>query len=83
MNNAEDFNFKRRIAEIYPKTNETEEDIIREVAEEENMSYEEVKEIWDTFKSVKSKGLANKTKTNKSKTKKKRKAVKKSRKNNR
>ena len=62
-----------------------EEEVIREVAEEENMSYEEVKEIWDTFKGI---ALTSKRKNieiykKKAKKKAKRKQARASRKRNR
>jgi hypothetical protein len=66
----------------------SEEEMIREVAEEEGMTVEEVREIWDTFKAeargyVNSKKKATKSKFDKSKSKTKKKQAKKSRKRNR
>lgn len=68
----------------------TEEEIIREVAEEEGMTYEEVKEMWDTFKDNAhtafdkfKKNNATKPKRNHKKVKAKRKQAKKARKKNR
>lgn len=64
--------------------NQTEEDIIREVAEEEGLSYEEVKEIWDTFKkTLRNKRNSAKSKNDRTKLKAKRKQAKKSRRRNR
>lgn len=64
-----------------------EDEIIRQVAEEEGMNYEEVKEIWDAFKSeaknVKRKKSVTKTKVDKVKKKTKNKQAKASRKRNR
>jgi hypothetical protein len=64
----------------------SEEDIIREVAEEEGMTYEEVREIWDTFKfeaQTLKKNRATKPKVDKNKAKAKKKQAKKSKKRNR
>lgn len=67
--------------------NKSEEDIIREVAEEEGLSYEDVKSIWDTFKTEASTYKASKTTTkskrDKTKAKSNKKQAKKSRKKNR
>jgi hypothetical protein len=65
----------------------SEEDVIREVAEEEGLTYDEVKEIWSTFKEeaenkIVSKG-ATKPKLDKNKMKKKKKQAKKSKRRNR
>jgi hypothetical protein len=69
------------------ENNQSEESVIREVAEEEGMTYEEVKEMWDTFKdtarNAKAKRSVTKPKTNKSKEKSKKKQAKKSKKRNR
>lgn len=62
----------------------SEEEIIRQVAEEEGMTYEEVKEIWEIFKSnVPKKQSATKKKFNKVKAKSKKKQSKITRKKNR
>lgn len=72
--------------EIRLAKQQTEDEIIREVAEEEGMTEEEVKEMWDTFKEqIRSRAnkVANKPKRDKQKVKAKRKSAKKSRKQNR
>lgn len=65
------------------QANKTEEEIIREVAEEEGLSVEEVREIWDTFKAKGVRKPLIKKKKDHKKEKAKRKTAKKSRKKNR
>lgn len=72
---------------IVEETPQTEEEIIREVAEEEGMTYEEVKEMWEIFKQEAERAIvkipATKPKFDKAKKKKAKKQAKASKKRNR
>lgn len=70
---------------VKPSEEQTEDDIILEVAQEEGLTYEEVKAVWDTFKNeAELFKTSKKTKvSDENKKKSKRKAVKQSRKRNR
>lgn len=63
--------------------NDKEIEIIKEVAEEEGMTFEEIKEIWEEFKNNIPTRKTNKFKVDKTKRKAKNKASKISRKKNR
>lgn len=63
--------------------NDKEREIIKEVAEEEGMTFEEIEEIWEEFKNNIPTRKANKFKVDKTKRKAKNKASKLSRKKNR
>lgn len=79
---------QKTMSEMMDNNEKKEEDIIREVAEEEGMTYEEVKEVWDLFKSEAQelrnyRGKAKKSKSNNEKVKSRKKQAKKSKKRNR
>jgi hypothetical protein len=77
---------KKGMVELSHEETKSEDDIIREIAEEEGMSYEEVKEIWETFKfeaRTAKASRATKPKRDKEKVKAKKKQAKKSKKRNR